>query len=187
MHYRTACVAIAAVLSGCASYTGDENSPYYVVPAGSRLVLQHEIKIPANQLAVFIQNGRVIPNNEVQHYYPYCKFELNSQGGATARTVQPDEMVVTKTSQQQIKGEAALAAPRPIMVAARGRGLRASTMDNDGKSTQIYSTRMNLRSEKQPDIFRLSCAVWDESGIGRYVSIADIRRTLAGVFTLTLP
>ena len=124
MSYRIVCVAMAAALSGCqtASYIGDENSPYYVVPVGTRLQLQQELRIPANELAVYIQNGRVVRNSEVQHYYPFCKFELR-QMSATTRTVRPDEIMVTKSSQQRLKGGTALAAPRPVMVA--GRGLHA--------------------------------------------------------------
>jgi hypothetical protein len=185
MLYRIACAAIAAVLSGCqtSSHIGDENSPFYVVPAGSRLLLQQELQIPPNSLAAYIQNGRVMQNSEVQHYYPFCKFELN-QISATARTVQPDEIVVTKGSQQRLKGATALAAP--VMLARRG--LHMSSLDNDDRTTmESFTTRMDLRSEKQPDIFRLSCAVWDDSGIGKHVSIANIRQTLSGVFTLILP
>jgi hypothetical protein len=58
---------------------------------------------------------------------------------------------------------------------------------DDGPTFQSFSTRMDLRSEKQPNIFRLSCARWDDPGRGDHLSIAEIRRTLDGVFTLHVP
>lgn len=184
MRYKIACAATALVLSGCqTSYVGDESSPFYPPPPGSRLTLNQELQIPPDKLAVFIQNGRVMQDVEVQHYYPFCKFELYDKS-AKARTVQPQEIIITTSSQHRVKGATALAAP--IVVAGTGLSL-AALFDDDRPTLQSFSTRMQLHSDKQPEIFRLSCAVWDDPGIGNHVSIADMRRTLNGVFTLRLP
>lgn len=185
MRNKIACAAAAALLAGCqTSYVGDENSPYYAPPPGSRLVLNQELRVPAGKLAVYIQNGRVMQDVEVQHYYPFCKFEL-AENSSTARPVQPDQMIITRSAQTRVKGATALAAP---VVVAGGPGMRLSSLFDDDRPTyQSFSTRMDLRSEKQPEIFRLSCAVWDTPSIGNYVTIAQMRRTLGDVFTLQLP
>ncbi len=178
---------LTIALCGCqtTSYLGNENSPYYVVPTGSRLTLERDLPIPAEQLAAYIQNGRVLSNGEVQHLYPYCKFELYHLA-QTARTAQPDEIVVTKTTQEMSQG--AIAQAVPLQLARSFFGLRiASDGGAAGPSIHSFSTRMDLRSEKQPDIFRLSCAQWGYPGIDRHVTISEIRRTLAGVFTLRPP
>jgi hypothetical protein len=174
---------LAIALCGCqtGSYVGNENSPYYVVPPGSRLILERELTIPADALATYIQNGRVLSNNEVQRLYPFCKFDL-ARLAPHPRTVQPDEIVVIRTVQEISYGASAQA--ERIYAAGFGFG---GLFNLDGPSMQTFSTRMDLRSEKQPDIFRLTCAQWGERGIDRHVTISEIRRTLAGVFTLRLP
>lgn len=180
--------ALAIALSACQSpsYLGNENSPYYPVPAGSRLALERELIIPPEQLAVYIQNGRVLPNVEVQHLYPFCKFELERLANQARRTA-PDEIVVVRTVQEISQGAVALAGPLLLARNSLHRLLIDSDGGPSGPSIQSFSTRMDLRSQKQPDIFRLTCAQWGYPGVDRHVTIGEIRRTLAGVFTLRLP
>lgn len=178
------CAALAALLSSCQtpSYRGNENSPYYVVPTGSRLTLSQALTIPPGELAVYMQNGRVLRNAEVLHDSPFCKFELYGLSGA-ARTVQPDEMVITRSAQARSRGVAALPAPRTV--AALGDFMLAS--NGDLPSIEAFSTQMDLRSDKQPDVFRLTCAQWGLPGEVQHVTVSDMRRTLTGLFTLRLP
>lgn len=176
--------ALAIALGGCqtTSYLGNEDSPYYVVPAGTRLILERELTIPPEQLAIYVQNGRVLPNVEVQHDSPFCKFEL-ARLAPNTRTVSPDDIVVVWASQQIHRNPVALG--EPVLVADSAFGDMVESLV--APPIHSYATRMDLRSEKQPDIFRLTCAQWGERRFGRHVTISEIRRTLAGVFTLHLP
>jgi hypothetical protein len=178
------CAALALVLSSCQtrSYLGNESSPYYVVPAGSRLTLNQELTIPSDELAVYMQNGRVMRNVDLLHEVPFCKFELRDLSRA-ARKVQPDEMVVTGSTQARSRGVTALAAP--IVVAELGSVMLAGT--DDVPSIESFSTRMDLRSDKQPEIFRLTCAQWGQPGAVQHVTITEMRQALTGLFTLRLP
>src|SRR4051794_28489494 len=94
----------ATLIAGCqtASFEGNENSPYYVVPAGSRLTLNQSVTIPPDSASVYIQNGQTMGNTQVLHYYPFCKFEVYHRGGE-AQTVAPDSIVITRviTNEQQ--------------------------------------------------------------------------------------
>jgi hypothetical protein len=99
--------------------------------------------------------------------------------------VRPDEIVITRTVQEINQGASTLA--DTILVARNSLGLSISDGAPSGPSIQSFSTRMELRSEKQPEISRLTCAQWGYPGIDRHVTISEIRRTLAGVFTLRLP
>jgi len=175
-----------APLAACqtAAYQG-EASPFMTVPPGSRLILNQELTIPANQVSVHVQNGRVLPGSEVNQYYPSCKLELYSMS-ETARTVVLQEMTVTRTVQDETT-HGALTPRDLVRVAQLGFGLRATLGDQSGPSLHAFSTRMSLRSEKQPDIFRLTCAQWEFPGYGRHVAISEIRRTLEPLFTLRLP
>ena len=185
MRAKVACAALAAVLSSCQTYHGDESSPYYVVPAGSRLILQQELTIPPNELSVFIQNGRAVRKNEVQHYYPFCRLQLY-RTSESARTVRPDEITITDAAQHR-RQSGALTDAGGLLVAR----LVVAQDDDRGNGGQLQShlTVMELRSEKQPGIFRLTCAQWSYKGdIGdRHLTITEIRQTLEPLFRLRLP
>lgn len=170
------CAVLVLLVSSCQTrpYLGNENSPYYIVPAGSRVILNQELTIPSGELAVYMQNGRVMRNADLLHETPFCKFELRDLSSA-ARKVQPDKMVVTASTQARSRGVTALAAPVVV----------AST--DDVPSIESFSTRMDLRSDKQPEIFRLTCAQWGQPGATQHVTIAEMRQALAGLFTLRLP
>jgi hypothetical protein len=56
----------------------------------------------------------------------------------------------------------------------------------DGASLQTYSTRMMLRSTRQPGVFRLSCGQTALPHEGQHVSINEMRKALGGIFTLEL-
>jgi hypothetical protein len=190
MRVMLVCLGFAAVLAGCqtASYEGDVNSPYYVVPAGSRLTLTKELRLEPDQLSVYIQYGRILPFSQVRVYSPFCKFELYDQSDV-ARTVMPDQMTVTRSFHYQTDGTFSEYAPphrtqlaSTVLFAQMGSG-----QSPGGPSIYSYVTRMNLHSEKQPEIFRLSCARWAYPGMDEHVTIAEIRRTLSPLFTLRLP
>jgi hypothetical protein len=66
---RAALVVLLIFLVGCQNFVErDENSPFYMVPSGSRLLLHYDMVIPPYKLTTYIQNGRMVyaPNQ----YYP---------------------------------------------------------------------------------------------------------------------
>jgi hypothetical protein len=54
----------------------------------------------------------------------------------------------------------------------------------DGASLQTWSTRMTLRSARQPEVFRLSCGQTALPHEGQHVSINEMRKALGNVLTL---
>src|SRR3569623_1474850 len=68
-------VVLAAALAGCVCLAvKDENSSYYPVPVGSKLILQRDLEIPADSARVYLQVGQVLKTACVLD--PYCRFEL---------------------------------------------------------------------------------------------------------------
>lgn len=135
----------------------NENSPFYVVPAGSRLVLERELTIPGNRAAVYIQGGQTRSYRDVNPYYPYCKFEVRSPRD-TMQKIQPDDFAVTRAFQEtppMVRAE-------PQRPGVSARLVRVSSMDSDsGVSATVFATTMWLRSDRQPDVSRMTCAQWD--------------------------
>jgi hypothetical protein len=60
-------------------------------------------------------------------------------------------------------------------------------LNNGGGPMLVFSTRLALRSDRQPDIYRLTCMYWGSPGFDAHLTITDIRRTLTPLFTLNLP
>src|SRR5216110_3001945 len=179
--WSTSLTLAATLIAGCqtTSYEGNENSPYYVVPTGSRLTLNQSVTIPPESASVYIQNGQTMGNTQVLHYYPFCKFELYHRGGE-ARTVAPDSIVITRVvsnEQQDPVVDAGLPQYADAMNDVMAPGYH---------SVLAWTTRMDLHSEKNPEIFRLTCARIGYGDIeDSFVTISEMRRTLDPLFTLT--
>lgn len=175
--------AAAVFVSGCQSarYEGNENSPYYLVPAGSRVILSRELTIPAHQLSVYIQDGQVTTFSRINAYQPHCKFELHALSDSP-RTVQKDEFIVVRSVQEiQHTVKAGLLYARAPLARRTAGGT-----DDGGPSVQAWATRLDLRSERQPQVSRLSCGHWDYPPAAQHLSIAEMRRALGEVFALRI-
>lgn len=172
------------LLAGCESTAiRDERSPFYLPPAGSKLILNQPLSIPAGMLSAYVQDGR--PVYGANEYYPFCRFELYALS-AGSRVVQPDTFEIYRVSRQT--GIFASIDKRRLL-AGVGPGVELAMSDlDDGKPSPIvYGVRMDLRSAKQPEVFRITCGhLQDPNMEARFLSIAEIRQAMGGVFTLQL-
>ena len=190
MRAQAIAVATAVLLTvGCqtASYQGDENSPYYVVPPGTELVLNRELRFDPGQVSTHIQNGRVLSMRDVQVYDPFCKLELATRSEAP-RTIAPADMTVTRSLQYRQEGT--FSRLERVQVAQLSNRVVAQAGGGEpegGPPVYSFITRMDLRSQNQPEIFRLTCLRWAYPGMPEHITIADIRRTLDPLIALRLP
>lgn len=185
----TAVLVLLFALGGCAGrYQGDESSPYYKVPAGSRLTLHEELIIPAEQVSVFIQGGQLVQSNAINTYYPHCKFEINTRRDF-ARSVRPDQFIVTRTVQEQSQSVDAdtLRLARVGVGVGIGVSIGGGSVGDGGITITTYATRMYLNSAAQPDVRVLSCGHRGQLPDLQHVTIDDIQSTLGSLFTLQLP
>jgi hypothetical protein len=169
--------ALFALLAGCQPPVKDINSPYYSVPVGSTLTLNKEIEIPAGHVSMYMQRGKqYLGYGDVEKYYPSCKFELNTPLKDVRQIVHPDVFTIYKVVRDT------------YVVQSNAVMLASIVMDGsgDGPTALTFSTIMYLRSEKQPDVFRLTCEHWDDPTDGDHLTISDIRKALGDMFTLNL-
>lgn len=170
-------------LAGCQNIfevAKDENSPYYLVPVGSKLILNQELTIPVGKAGIYIQNGKALPNANYRQYYSHCRFELLTVS-ETTQSVKPDEFIIHKVTRER----GFMGHTNRIQLA--GLNLIAGMGDKDsGRDDEFHGTLMYLRSERQPDVYRIYCGEWGELFHVRLMSIRDIRKQLDKIFTLEL-
>ena len=167
---------LTITLSSC-SYQApkDPNSSFYAPPVGSQLILHQTLTIPANNTEVRIQNGKVIHSSwDLDTYYANCHFELRDIANVE-RTVQPDTFNISRAHQDTEN----VMLNTPTVVASAGGG-------DGGPPLVDYITIMDLYSPRQPEVMRISCQHWNEANDGEHLNINQIRKTLDGLFTLTL-
>lgn len=169
------------LVSGCqVPFSAD--SPLTPVPEQSTLLLHQPLTIPPQSVSLWFQNGQQLPENDLDHYYPHCKFEtLKIQ--EIEKTIQPDTFVIHKVVRWNDY------ARQPIRLASAPVEIKISVSgaDNGGPGHVNTATEMFLRSDKQPDVYRLVCSQWEDAAERTHVTINQIRRTLGDIFSLNLP
>ena len=166
---------ISLMLTACTQTVVPKfDSPYYKIPLGSILVLHQSLTIPPNQARVIIQNGRLISRRDRDQYYPYCEFEIRTLS-ESEQVILPDRFRIHKlwkhmdTSRQQ------------VMYASVGLMLA----DNNDPLV-AYNTIMFLSSDKQPDVYRMSCMYWTDDPLDQHLSVNQINKTLGDILSIEI-
>lgn len=171
---KTTLLIFSLMLAGCQYVPPrDIDSPFFSPPAGSQLRLTRPLTIPANDAGVFIQYGK--PQYSVwqpDRYYPNCDFELYSRA-SHERVVEPDTFTVTRT----VRGiDNVMLAPAVV----------ASSDTGNGAPHENYMTVLYLHSDRQPDVFRMTCQHWEDPNEGDHLTVKQIRQALGDLFILEL-
>jgi hypothetical protein len=167
-------LAAALALAACQPLAvRDPASPWYVPPAGSRLILHRTLTIPPNGVSVWLQAGEVLPHGGVNQFEPWCKFEHRLRV-ARPLEVFPDTFTVTRVER------------RIDLVLGMPARLAALDWSEDGQPSHVtYATRFHLGSALQPGVLRLTCGhLQDPVRNARHLTLAEIRQALGEVFTL---
>lgn len=162
----------------------DESSPFYAVTVGSLLVLNQDIIIPGNEVAIYVQNGEILAYKDVDKYRPNCKFEIYTISEST-RSVSADTFEIIKVEDDiessSIKANTKLASLENVLAIK----LNAFGM-LDHSEVFNYSTYMYLRSSKQKDVYRMICQHWESVLDDKHLSITQMRGAMGNVFTLKI-
>ena len=169
---------LCLLLTACQT-TGplDENSPFHILPSGSRLALKQELTIPAHSAGVLLQGGRVVRDKDINQYHPHCRLEVHDVR-ETAQTVTADEFVVRRAHQE----DRMVAGPGRMEAGSRGLQKTSAT-----PSFHVFRTILELESLRQPQVRWLTCQQWSEPAIGQHVTIRETRQTLGEIILLQLP
>lgn len=152
----------------------DENSPYFEVPVQSKFTLHQALTISPYRRHIYFQHGKVLPFYEVNEFVDYCALTLHAQR-QVPQIVKPDTFVVAKVYREYLYQLADAA-----MVVAQIMG------SDDGETWHVLATQMEMRSETQPDVVRMTCARWGLPQEMSNVTVAGIRKSLGDIATLEL-
>ncbi len=173
-------VLAVAVSAGCSvNDVKDESSLFYAVPVGSRLILNQQVNIRGDQVAVYVQNGELMQYNEVNFYLPNCKFEIYTMS-EQPRTVNQDSFDIIKV-EDDIESSSL---PKSTQLAALDKAVAFGMLDRSYVFN--YATLMYLNSEKQKDVYRLTCQHWEDVMDDRHLTIRQMRGAIGDVFTLEI-
>ncbi len=171
---------VIAFLAGCTvNDTKDEGSVFYAVPVGSVLVLNQQVDIRGDQVAVYVQNGELMQYREVNFYMPNCKFEIYTMS-EQARTVSQDRFEIVKV----VDDIESSALQKTTRLAALGDAVTYGLLDKSYVFN--YATLMYLQSEQQKDVYRMTCQHWEDVMDDRHLSVTQMRQAMGDVFTLEI-
>ncbi len=175
------CCIFASVFTGCQTLE-DKDAAYYQIREGSTLVLNQELQIPADAARISIQHGEVRPQGLVNEFYPYCEFEVR-QVQPTAQPVKPDDFVIHQVGHRVYNVGLSSGTTASL-------GLSIGLGGSDGPRQTFYATVLHLRSEKQPNVLKLTCESDQRSFPGiiyaRHLTVSEIQGALGAVLTLGL-
>ena len=173
-------VSVVSVLAGCTvNDIKDEDSTFYAVPGGSALVLNQQVDIRGDQVAVYVQNGELMQYSEVNFYLPNCKFEIYTMS-EQQRTVNPDRFEIVKV----VDDIESSALQKTTTLAALDDAMTLSWLDKSYVFN--YATLMYLNSEEQQDVYRMTCQHWEDMMDDRHLSVMQMRQAMGDVFTLEI-
>ena len=173
-------VPVILLLVSCSiNDTKDENSVFYAVPVGSVLKLNRDVTIKGDQVAIYVQDGRIMSYREVDKYYPNCKFEIYTIS-EQPRTVAADDFKIVKV-QDEIESSSI---QQNVQLAARGGAFMYGMLDRSNVFN--YATMMYLSSERQKDVYRMTCQHWEDIRDDRHLTITQMRKAMGEVFTLVI-
>ena len=178
MKYVTIYALLIIWLTGCQGsllqMEADENSRYFRIPVDSKLILQQALVVPARSDRLYFQKGRVSQFQYVNEYLPYCALSLYAKKDAEYR-IAPDTFIVRKMHRQHLF-DLAMAPP-----------LFAQLEPGGGMTYQVVATLMEIRSVKQPDVIRMTCANWGIPQDIAHLTLGQMREALGDWFLLKLP
>ena len=178
--HRVLILWVCTWISACSlNDTKDEGSAFYAVPVGSLLVLNRDVTIDGDQVAVYVQNGELMKEVEVDKYLPNCKFEVYKIS-EQPRTVSADTFKIIKV-EDDIESSSL---QKNVHLAALGNRFALGVLDRSNVFN--YATLMYLSSEQQKDVYRITCQHWEDVRDDMHLSISQMRKAMGEVFTLDI-
>lgn len=167
-------IVIGISLAACSSVPAPVTSPYFQIPAGSKLVLKQTLTIPPHAARVYIQYGKVVTSKQKDNYYAHCWF-MSWYVHDTPQTIKPGTFTITRSQ----KYEDVVLRHQDHMYAMNGLGM--AMYQDGGPMALVYSTVMDIHSDRQPDIRRFGCGYWEDPKDAHHLTVAQMQKALGNI------
>ncbi len=163
-------LVVSLLLVACQALDYEGQAPAYRIPTGTVLELHRDLIVPPGQAGVNIQGTAI---GDRYRYDAVCRLEVLTVDDSP-RPVRTDHFTVERVGREW------------EIFSSRASGLRyVALFERDGPHLLLFTTFLYLRSERQPDVFRLACGHLQNSDQNpRHLTVAEIRATLAPIMTL---
>lgn len=169
MHRPGTAFALLALLAagGCASTT---DSPKLIPPAGTQIEVTRELSAGGGA-RLLMQYGEIKPRSNVAVIEPYCLFVSNRPRSEFNQplVIEPGVFNVERSYRR--------------IDFTWAEGVEVAEID----SNRDMSTIMELSSDTQPEIDRLTCTRWGSRWQDGYLNIQEMRGALGGLVRIVLP
>lgn len=176
--HRVILLFLVFSVAACSTQALTPASPYYLIPAGSKIILKHELTIPPNEARVYIQYGKVVSAKEKDDYHAHCWF-LSWDVLEHAQVIKPDTFTIT--SSQHL--EDVVLRKSPLQYAALGVG---SGSRDGGPMALVYTTHMSIHSDTQPAIRQFACSHWEDPLDAKHLTVAQMQKALGDIAEIQL-
>jgi len=166
------------LLVGCAQPKIISDDQAVRLPSVSdEIQLDQDLEIRPDSTRVFFQRGEVVAKKDLDHYHPSCDLELRTLS-PEVQHVKKDSFTVTRV----IYSQESVVVWDGVRVAGFGWG--GGLWWEGGRSIYRF-IRMELHSDVQPDVLRLTCrGAYEDYHRASYPSPVEIRIALAGIITI---
>lgn len=175
---------LLAAGSGCSSLVvTDPASPFYVPPAGSRVLVKQRLTVPPGMTRVFLQYGQVIPRSARNDYAVNCNFDINTLSDSP-RYIEAGSYTVVRSQRHSDD----IVSRQPLQLAALGMQAGMMFRDDGGTPVLFEEVVMTLTSTPPSDVRELACrgAMADPSEM-QLPTLAEMRQALGDYADIQVP
>lgn len=165
---------IGVLLTACSSVPAPITSPYFQIPAGSKLILKQTLTIPPHAARIYIQYGKIVTPQQVENFYAHCWF-LSWYVRDTQQIIKPGTFIISHS----LKYEEQVSLHQDHLYAMNRFSI--GMYDDGGPMALVYSTVMHIHSDKQPDIRRFGCGYWENPGDAQHLTVAEMQKALGNI------
>lgn len=138
---------------------------YRTISVGNSVIVNQTLAIKPNLARVYFQNGEIQSEQQIDRYYPNCSLEIKTLSSST-QSILPDRFTIYRITVDEEFSRS---------------GIRLTSLHffgGDGPSPENWATHFYLRSEKQPDVYRLNCQHWEDPTDARHVTYDEIKKAV---------
>ncbi len=168
------------IITACTGGGYSESSPYFNIPAGTKIIVKQKLKILPNTGRVYLQYGKVVSPSDRDQYEYNCWF-LSWKIKETVQTIEPGTFTVTNTRHTDFLVKSLY--DRRLMLASSNE--KFNLVSGAATATE-YTTELSIFSEKQPDIRRLVCSYWGDPGYGKQITVPEMRAVLGDIVKIKI-